>query len=79
MLNKFHRIAHLQRAQQVTKLMPLAQTRFSTHFREETDPNELLFKYQRQYERNPENLDSAHKYFQELNRLGKCQTVLRLF
>ena len=38
-----------------------------------------LFRYQKAFDRDPNELDATHDYFRELNRQGKYLTVIRLY
>ena len=38
-----------------------------------------LLTLQKNYERDPKNVDGAWEYFRELNRQGKYLTVIRLY
>ena len=38
-----------------------------------------LYWYESHYEQDPTNQKVAYKYFRELNRYGKHQTVIRLY
>jgi hypothetical protein len=43
------------------------------------NPSEKLSEAQRKFENDPTNVDHAFYYFRELNRIGKFQTVTRLY
>lgn len=63
--------------------MPIIPTRcFSlpNYVKEElSKENTKLVRLQQAFENDPTNLANASLYFRELNRLGKCNTVVRLY